>query len=92
MCDRPTDRSPRGEEEQVDMRVRLRNDREVAVELRMQAAQRDVFSQTAILEAGATEVVRLDLTVPVFRDQDDRVQYPWHGCTGDDSGPDDAVG
>ncbi len=53
------------------MRICLRNDREVAIELRMQATKRDVLAQTTVLEARATQIVRLDLASPVFRHQDD---------------------
>jgi len=45
MAMRLTDRSPRSKEEEVDMRIGLRYDREIAVELGVEATERNVFAE-----------------------------------------------
>ena len=45
-----TDRAPRSEEEEMDMRICLGDDGKIAIELRVKAAERNVFSQGSIFE------------------------------------------
>lgn len=48
--------------------------------------------EATILEAGSSKVVRFRLSVRVFRHQDDRRKDAWDGSTGENGGPNDAVG
>jgi hypothetical protein len=53
------------------MGIRLRHYREIAIELGVQTSKRDIFSETAIFESRATKVMWFDLSITIFRHQDD---------------------
>jgi hypothetical protein len=72
--------------------ISLRYDREIAVELCMQAAKRNILAKAAIFESGATEVMGLNLSISVLRHEDDGVQDPRDGCRRQDRRPNEAVG
>jgi hypothetical protein len=48
--------------------------------------------ETTILEASSSKVVGFRLSVRVLRHQDDRRKDAWDGSTGENGGPNDAVG
>lgn len=76
-------RAPRGEKEKVDMRVDLRHNGVVDVEMDVQGLERYVGPQAAVLPLIA-ERVGGECTIRKFSHEHDGVQYTGNSCRCED--------
>ena len=84
------DRPARAEEEQVDMRVDLRNDGEVDIKVQIQSLDRDIRSQTAVFPLVSEGIWRKS-PITLLGHQDNRVQNARDSGRSEQRAPDNSI-
>ena len=72
------DRAPRAEEEDIDIRIDLADDREAHIEVQVECLERYVGPQAAVLPL-VTKQIWYQRSVTALLHQDDWVQGAWYG-------------